>query len=418
MKRIINLFSTLTLSAVVLASCYQPASSNNPPPVPPVPPEPQKTEVDFSVNYNQDKLTEESAEYTKNDITVTAIYDDDSKATVTDWTVEPALPYTLNSGKNVFTFTRKGKTQTLVVYKASQTTTDNITDNGDGTITFGDYAQTAYVPYPNQEFSEAPAKNGWYIGSDGNYYGKAGSDYYSVKPLVWDVYTENYNGNKLLVTHNVIYGGILYSEATKNRTINEKTVYPNNYEFSNLRAFLNGKTLYLDDGTTSDKYKNSNFLNMAFTEAAQNKILTTTIKNDGNSSNDPTNPNWSRIDGTKGNDDDGNPKTDPTGKTIYTSSDTEDKVFALSIYDCTNKQYGVASGCDGNSTNLNRKVNDFSTALGVTKDTDNNGNYMIRTPYYKQDDMIRYVQVGHCYQSETIANSVSMGIVPAIVISK
>lgn len=414
MKNTIGLFSILLILFFELVSCNYTSGSPSPAPVPPGP---QKKEISYSV-FITHLLTEDGNTFTKDNVIVTAAYDDGTTGKVTDFTIEPAS-FKVNVGPGVdFTFKRGNDSKTFTVFKANQTTTDDITLNPDNTITFGDYAQSKLTDTSELTFSDEPARNGWYIGSDGKYYGKVDDDYYSVEPLVWDVYTENYNGNKLLVTHNIIYGGILYSESTKERTINKKTVYQNNYEYSNLRAFLNGKTLYLDDGTTSDKYKYCNFLNMAFTEATQNKILTTTIKNDGNSSNDPTNKNWSRIDGTTGNDDNGNPKTDPTGKTIYTSSDTEDKVFALSIYDCTNKQYGVASGCDGNSTNLNRKVNDFSTALGVTKDANNNGNYMIRTPYYKQDDKIRYVQVGHCYQSETIANSVSMGIVPAIVISK
>lgn len=183
-----------------------------------------------------------------------------------------------------------------------------------------------------------------------------------------------------------------------------------------MRAFLNGETLYLDDGTTSDKYKVSNFLNMAFTSSAQTKLLTTVVKNDGNSSNDPTNTGWSRIDLTSGNDSAGNPLSNPSkGKINYSGPDTQDKVFALSIYDCCNKNYGVAGGGDGQSTKLNRNVTEYSKAFELYSDGNGVGYYMTRTPYYKNDDRIRYVEIGHCYMNEAV-NNATLGIVPAIVI--
>lgn len=381
-----------------------------------------KTEVSYSVFINH-LLAEDGNAFTKDNVIVTATFDDGTTGRVKDFTIVPET-FDVYVGSGVtFTFIRGGESTNFVAYKAEQDLSSIPTKNGE-TITFGYFAKSKLESTAGMTFSAEPARNGWYIGSDGNYYGKAGNDYYKVEPIEWDIYTDKFNNNNcyengsklLLVSKDIIYGGIPYSESTQERTIKGKTIYSNNYEYSNLRAFLNGKTLYLDDGSTSDKYKNFNFLNMAFTDSAKNKILTTTVKNDGNSSNDPTNPNWSRIDGTKNNDENGNPKTDPTGKTDYTCSDTQDKVFALSIYDCTNKDYGVASGCDGNSSNLYRKVTAFSKALGVENDADEDGNYMIRTPYYSQDDKIRYVKKGHCYQSDTITNLKSLGIVPAIVI--
>lgn len=372
-----------------------------------------KTEIDYEV-FVTHLLTEDSNIFTKNNVIVTAIYDDGTTQTVTDFTIEPAsFEVTVGNGTE-FTFKRGNDIRTFKAFKANQNTTDNIIKDG-SVYKFGDFAKTKLTSTSGIVFSDNIARNGWYIGSDGNYYGKVGTDYYKVEPIEWDLYTDNYNGKKLLVTHNIIYGGLLYSESTQDRIIQGKTVYSNNYEYSNLRAFLNGKTLYLDDGTTSDKYKVSNFLNMAFTDSAKNKILTTTVKNDGNSSNDPTNTGWSRIDGTKNNDENGNPLNEPTNKTPYTCSDTQDKVFALSVFDCTNTIYGVASGCEGNSPNLNRRVTEFSDALGVYNESDI-GYYMIRTPYYKQADMIRYVKIGHCYQSILLSDS-TLGVVPAIVVN-
>lgn len=389
-----------------------------------------KTEIDYEV-FVTHLLTEDSNIFTKNNVIVTAIYDDGSTGTVTDFTIEPAsFEVTVGNGTE-FTFKRGNDSKIYKAFKAGQELSSEPTKNGETTITFGYFAKSKLESTTGMTFSAEPARNGWYIGSDGKYYGKAGDDYYKVEPIEWDIYTDKFNnsncykaGSKiLLVAKDIIYGGIPYSEtkAELTRTINGKTVYANSYVYSNLRAFFNGYDYILDDETTSDKYKVQNFLNMAFTNTSRNKILTTVVKTDGESSNDISNSGWSRIDGTVGNDTDNyKPLDNDSGSPDITEPDVSDKVFALSIYDYNNLTYGWSKGGNGSDPSLKKKPTDYAKAMGVAVDANGFAKYMERTPHYKTSKKPLYERTvdeeGYTYISKPISDS-TVGIVPAIVIN-
>ena len=109
----------------------------------------------------------------------------------------------------------------------------------------------------------------YYLGSDGYWYAKCteskfgssgtkyangttigtGTKYFKVEPIKWRVLTKTYDHDRdwstpqkwLLLSDKVLIGGIsFYDDATATRTINGNTVYPNNYEHSKIRAYLNG----------------------------------------------------------------------------------------------------------------------------------------------------------------------------------
>lgn len=375
-------------------------------------------------------LTEDGNTFTKDNVIVTATFDDGTTGRVKDFTIVPDT-FDVHVGSGVtFTFIRGGEPTNFVAYKAGQDLSSTPTKNGN-TVTFGYFAKTKLDSTDGMTFSAEPARNGWYIGSDGKYYGKAGDDYYKVEPIEWDIYTDKFNNNNcyengsklLLVSKDIIYGGIPYSESKANvtRTIKGKTVYTNSYVYSNLRAFFNGYDYILDDETTSDKYKVQNFLNMAFTNTSRNKILTTVVKTDGESSNDISNSDWSRIDGTKGNDTTNyKPLDNDSGFPDITEPDVSDKVFALSLYDYNNLAYGWSKGGNGTDPSLKKKPTDYAKAMGVAVDANGFAKYMERTPHYNTSKEPLYERTvdedGYTYISKPISDS-TVGIVPAIVIN-
>ncbi len=413
MKKFIK-FSLMTLLTV---SIFCISCKSNTEPEPSKEPETTAKEVDYSI-FIDHLLSEDGFSFSKDNIIVTAYYDDNSSKQVYDFTVEPAT-MTVTEGANQVTFKRGSDTKILHVYKATQALSSDFTKVDDTTYKFGYFAQSKLEDKNGLSFSDNTGRNGWYIGSDGYYYGKAGDDYFKVEPIVWKVFTTTFNHTDnsitgtdvILIPQNVLISGIPYSESTKERTINEKTVYSNNYEYSNLRAFLNGYDLICDDGSSSDKYKVENFLNMAFTSDAQKKILTTVVKNDGLSSTDPNNTGFARIDGARNN---GEPTNNPT----FSSSDTNDKIFALSIYDYSNSDYGISYYVSeyGRNQSIKRTATEFSKALGIEEDSGYSP-YFGRTPYYSSETKTRIVDATGLFYDNDLISNVQVGIVPAITLA-
>jgi len=134
--------------------------------------------------------------------------------------------------------------------------------------------------------------------------------WFKVEPLTWTVLNvseantayniDASNNERLFVCDSLIEFGYYYINQL-DRTINETTVYANNYEYSNLRAFLNG---YDGSEYNVTDYTNTGFLQKAFVDTAH--IKTTTVVNSVHSESD----------------------VQP-----YLCSDTIDKVFAPSYND-------------------------------------------------------------------------------------
>ena len=126
-----------------------------------------------------------------------------------------------------------------------------------------------------------PVYKDWYLGSDGyfmqnaqkigvffgdaTYYysdqttvaesSEESERYFKVEPIVCSVIDEDYNGAKKALlcpwfglTLNVPFFGV-----GEERTLGDATIYPNNYKYSNIRSYLNGKQnqFVLDGGTAT-----------------------------------------------------------------------------------------------------------------------------------------------------------------------
>ena len=168
---------------------------------------------------------------------------------------------------------------------------------------------------------------------------KNSEKYFKVEPIKWRVLSKDENGKSLLLADEVLTAGITYygsddddtwKKLKKNRTVNGTTIYPNNYKYSNIRAYLNGtKNQFVTDGGTETvndlDWTDKGFLQSAFTTFAQDFIYDTEVDNSERS----TNPNYNASEFTNGNN-------------SFTCDKTTDKIFLPSVQEVTNKEYGFS----------------------------------------------------------------------------
>lgn len=234
----------------------------------------------------------------------------------------------------------------------------NSSGGGSSLYTIGLYPQTvvddsSLISSLNQ--LTTTESNGWYK-YDNEYYAKLsatpydssytfdngqtivnGTTYwFKCEPIVWNVLSNN-DGEYYLLS-SVLLDVHCYYNSTSLRTIDGKTVRANNYEYSDIRTWLN------DD-----------FYNSAFALDNDN-ILTKTVDNSAS--------------------------TTDTSKNSYTCNNTEDKVFLPSFKDYINSSYGFST-LEGSTTTRECKTTDYARARGAYYETDSsNGWYWTRSPYH------------------------------------
>ena len=170
------------------------------------------------------------------------------------------------------------------------------------------YAKIAAAPYAsNYKFD-----NGITIVNGTTYWFKC-------EPITWNVLSSN-NGDFYLLS-SVLLDAHCYHKDELNRTIDEKLIYPNNYEFSDIRAWLN------------DDFYNSAFaLNDSF-------VQTTTVDNSAST-------------------------TDSTSNS-YACNNTQDKVFLPSYKDYINGSYGFSTSWFSSTNTRYCKTTDWARARGA-----------------------------------------------------
>ncbi|MCR5348098.1 MAG: DUF6273 domain-containing protein [Bacilli bacterium] len=204
-----------------------------------------------------------------------------------------------------------------------------------------DQKTVTYGLYPNKYVSDetmlaalgklkTPEANGYYL-YDGDYYAKtvakpyksnyqfkdrttivAGTTYwFKCEPLQWDVLS-NTNGECFLMASDIIDAGCYYNSQEK-RIIDNWWVYPNNYQYSDIRAWLNG---YDGSDYSAGDYGNDNFVRSAF-GLGDDYVKTKTVDNSPETTNSPANS--------------------------FYCNDTEDAVFLGSYQDFVNTDYGFPS---------------------------------------------------------------------------
>lgn len=211
------------------------------------------------------------------------------------------------------------------------------------------------------------------------------------EPITWRV-VEKKQGKALLVSEKVLFGGVpFYEHYTSDRTIENKIIYANNYEHSEIRAYLNGLS-FVDLKKTETKWENNGFLQKAFTEAEQEIIAVTKVDNSIKQMN---------------------LKDKPKMEKDYSCQNTLDKVFLLSEYEINNPKYGFI-----NDETRIRGVTDYGINNQAWSSKDKNGIWWLRTPYYQYAS--RGMLITYTGKTEEQTNRVrdtGTGIVPAIWIN-
>lgn len=158
--------------------------------------------------------------------------------------------------------------------------------------------------------------------------------WFKVEPIRWKVIFTT-NSQYTLLCEKLI-DLQMYHTSADFRYIDEKLIYPNNYEYSNIRNWMNG--LFLDTAFTFNSLE----------------IINTLVDNSASTT--------SRDDN------------------MYVCSDTEDKIFALSYSDFYDSKYGL----NGATSNRKAVVTDYCLAHGAKTQFEQYGDnysfYWTRSP--------------------------------------
>ena len=286
-------------------------------------------------------------------------------------------------------------------------------------IYFGEWPQT--IKAANVLIDESVRKDQgcvfYYLGSDGAWYVKCKENaqadtytysdstavsraaansykYFKVEPIKWRVLTENYNGSGkwLVLAENILNSNICFYENISTRTIEGNTIYSTNWEYSRVRAYLNGRSYLTGSGTNTD-FSGKGFLQNAFSTEAQSKIATTHVINDADSTTDEAGQLPKAVQ--------------------YLSNDTEDKIFLLSVREATTTAYGFA-GYDTSDNVRAKSETDYALAnfLNISDKC-----WLLRSPMSGNGYRMRYVSNNNkCNGSAFNADTAYCGIVPAMCI--
>ena len=380
---------------------------------------------------------------------VTATYDDGEERTVTGaiTTDTSTLTQSAGIGKPVTVSYKEGDTTkeaTFTIDVASYEFTEtvqNVDSSYAGTMVggtykkFGDWPQT--IKEEGVEIGAGTLVRGgltYHVGSDGNYYVEHSEKYYKVEPIVWRVLTEDYKdpegkstGNALLLAESILTGGVPYYVSSDRREITKEketgtetetekekekekvTVYPNNWQYSTIRAWLNGS--YEANDTLDTTYTGKGFLQTAFTADAQSLIAPTTVDNSAASTTDAG--------------------SNLPSATDYACANTTNKIFLLSekeattgAYlkekDITDEDYGFDEYSESGKGNTRIRVTtDYAKATGAYQDSTvgYGGWWWLRSPYCINVDLARVIYNDGDADSDYSVDDTDGGVVPALSIS-
>ena len=374
-------------------------------------------------------------------MTVTAHYNNGTTRTVEGTITTDTTELTVSAGinKSVIVSYTEGdvtKEDSFTVDVASYQFTETVQDVVDyvGTMTdgtykqFGDWPQTIMDKGDDVNIGEGTLVRGgltYHVGSDGNYYVAAAENaygdgteyqysngmqayqggsttvYFKVEPIVWRVLTEDYNstGKALLLAERILTGGIPYYVDTNQRTIGgQTTVYANNWQYSTIRAWLNGS--YESYDPQAKEYAGKGFLQTAFTADAQD-IADTSVDNSAASTNPASDPNlW-------------NSGTNPYASDIRTT----DKIFLLSEQEATNSEYGFGAYNNEDSARI-RVTTDYAKATGAYQSStpDSGGWWWLRSPNYDFENDARDINDRGLAIDIYYVSLTNGGVVPALCV--
>lgn len=205
---------------------------------------------------------------------------------------------------------------------------------------------------------------------DDNGYTKEIAYWFKYEPISWTILDES----KGLILCDMIIDSQQYDTSS------------NNYANSDIRAWLN-----------------DTFYNIAFTTLQKSVIKTTTVDNSARSTNPNNNATyWNN------------------GVNNYACSDTQDKIFLLSMKEVTNTSYGYNKNPMANDTARSKEPTDYTKSQGCYiysgASYDGNGIWWLRSPYYNDSTYSLLIyNDGYAYNTFRVYIN-DVGIVPALQI--
>ena len=267
--------------------------------------------------------------------------------------------------------------QTVVEDSATLTALASATDeDSDGYLEYGsnEYKIVVGTPYGS----------GYYKSASGNVTFVSGAVYYfKVEPIRWKTLSGRGSATGLVISSQVL-GSVAYCTSESDRIIADVTIHPNNYQYSTLRAMLNGY-----DGTSYsvENFTGKGFIDVAFNETEKTYIATTTVDNSAATTDSATNP--------------------------QACANTDDKIFALSYDDFVSGEYGFSSSPSVNGESRRGIPTDYARATGAWISTNPGTSYFgntfcwSRSPcaedtncascLYINGEFVRRVAFGDCY---------------------
>ena len=322
-------------------------------------------------------------------------------------------------------------TNTPVVFPAG---TDGSAGTSGTYVLFGDWPQTVKaadvtidesIVYDDSDYSGFTYYMGsdeaWYVKCEENHYSTSpttysdgqtigsSEQYFKVEPIKWRVLDESFDndddsttpGKWFLHAENALHSNIKYYGSTAVRVLGGNNINANSYEYSNVRAWLNGiNNQFVTDGGEANSFTidhtGNGFLQKAFTGTAQSKIAITKVDNSAASTQDEG--------------------LNITQATIGVSTHkTEDKVFLLSEKEATRTAYGW--GNHQSETKRVRKATDWALANYAHQSTSEGqgSEWWLRSPAGSSGAGLRYVSVNGS-TSNTYQVNQTLSVVPAICI--
>lgn len=244
-----------------------------------------------------------------------------------------------------------------------------------------------YIEYNGNEYAKVTANP---YGSDytfinGSSIVEGETYYFKVEQIKWRV-LEGVDGKFKLLSEMLLDNIYFYQACGAARKINSILVYPNNYEYSNIRAWLNG---YDGSSYNVDNYTNKGFIDIAFTEEERKLINSTLVNNSLASTGDSANS--------------------------YVCNDTTDKIYLLSFNEATNTNYGF-----DNDESRRAIVSDYARSkscfIWTGSTSYGSGYWWLRSPrcdYYNDARSVKYL--GNI--NTTLINHSDNGVRPALEIT-
>lgn len=203
--------------------------------------------------------------------------------------------------------------------------------------------------------------------------------WFKYEPLEWRILNNN-EGDYLIMSNKIIDCEQYSMYTSSNLTLktdyqgNTAFVYPNNYQYSDLRTFLN-----------------ENFYLSAFSAKEKEKIQTTTIDNSASTNRYLSND--------------------------YVCENTEDKIFALSFWEVMNPSYGFGDNNQYADERRELKVSDYAACMGCRNGGkyDPVGIWWLRSPHNSDSTEVSCVY-GDGSSNRVSSTMVNFGVVPALTL--